>query len=114
MNQVFQMERRGADILPIVTGDNGVMLIAGTRIPIDTVIEAFDQGATAEEIVQQYATLALADVYQLIAHYLRHQPELKDYLERRRAQAGQIRRENESRAKPEGIRRRLLSRQRTL
>ncbi|MBZ5726466.1 MAG: DUF433 domain-containing protein [Acidobacteriia bacterium] len=36
----------------------------GTRIALDTVWSAFGDGATAEEIVQQYPSLSLADACQ--------------------------------------------------
>ena len=104
------MEPLIADALPVVAGEDGVIRVVGTRVPMDTIIDAFDEGATPEEIAQQYPSIPLADVYQLIAHYLKHTPELKAYLERRRRQAGQVRQKNESRAYPHGIRQRLLLR----
>jgi hypothetical protein len=60
--------------------------------------------------VQQYPTVPLADVYQLIAYYLKHIQELRTYLDSRRGQAEQVQRENESRWSPDGVRQRLLSR----
>ena len=44
---------------------------------LDTVISAFNADATAEEIVQQYPSIALADVYSVIAYYLRHQADAR-------------------------------------
>jgi hypothetical protein len=46
-------------------------------------VEAFDDGATPETIVQMYSTLKLADVYAAIAYYLRHRQEIRDYLAER-------------------------------
>ena len=74
--------------------------------------EVFDAGATAEEIVQQYPSVALADVYQVIAYYLRHQSEIQAYITGRQQQAAQVREQNEQRFNPSGVRDRLLARRR--
>jgi uncharacterized protein (DUF433 family) len=97
---------------PIQTDVDGVIRVGGTRVTLDTVVAAFDAGATAEEIVQQYPSLALADVYSVIAYYLRHQSEVRTYLAERQGQAGQVREENERRFDPAGVRDRLLARRR--
>ena len=89
---------------------DGVIRVGQTRVTLDTVILAFREGATAGEIVHQYPSLDLADVYAVIADYLRQRPEVENYLRQRRIQAEQVRRENESRFNPTGIRERLLER----
>ena len=38
----------------IETDADGVIRVGGTRVTLDTLIAAFDAGATAEEIAQQY------------------------------------------------------------
>ena len=60
------------DSVPLAMGADGVIRVSGTRVTLDTVLAAFREGATAEEIVQQYPSLALADVYQVIGYALRH------------------------------------------
>lgn len=97
-------------VIPITTDRDGVMRISGTRVPIDTVIDAFKVGATAEEIAQQYPAIALADVYAVITYYLHHLSEVEHYLSQRQAFAEQVRQENELRYDPDGIRQRLLAR----
>ena len=72
---------------------------------------AFERGATAEEIVQQYPTLHLADVYVIIGYYLRHRAEVAAYLREREARAAEVRRQVERRSPQAGIRDRLLARQ---
>lgn len=54
---------------------------------LDTVVAAFEQGATPEEIGLRYDTLDLADVYAAIAYYLRHRDEVGAYLRARKAEA---------------------------
>jgi uncharacterized protein (DUF433 family) len=99
-----------AEISPIKSDTDGVARVGGTRVTLDTVVHAFNRGATAEEIVQQYPALRLADVYGAIAYYLHFRAEVDTYLDRRQQQADQIRRENEARFNPVGIRERLLAR----
>jgi hypothetical protein len=67
-------------------------------------------GATAEEILYQYPSLNLADVYAVIAYYLQHRSEVEAYLQQRQAQEDEARRQNEARFDPQGIRERLLAR----
>jgi uncharacterized protein (DUF433 family) len=96
--------------IPLVTGADGVMRVRGKRVALETVVAAFAEGATAEEIAQQYPSASLADIYQVIGYYLRHASELESYLARRRRSSAETRRANESRWSPEGIRDRLLAR----
>ena len=57
---------------------------------------SFQDGATPEAIVQRYSTLALADVYAVVAYYLRHRSELDEYLAQREQTAERVRRQIES------------------
>jgi hypothetical protein len=77
---------------------------------MDILITAFRAGATAEEIAQRFPTVALADVYQVIAHYLNHSGEIEAYLSQRQAEAAKLKREIETRFDPAGVRDRLLAR----
>jgi uncharacterized protein (DUF433 family) len=58
MNATDILER-----VPIHTDADGVVRVARTRVTLDTIVEAFDAGATAEEIAQQYSSVPLVDVY---------------------------------------------------
>lgn len=96
--------------VPLVAGADGVIRVAGTRVTLDTVAQAFARGATAEEIAQQYPTLPLADVYAVLGYLLRHQTKVAAYLDQRSAQCSAVREENERRFDPQGVRARLLAR----
>jgi len=95
---------------PLATDSEGVVRVAGTRVTLDTVVAAFHDGATAEEIAEQYPSLRLADIYAVIGYYLRRQDEVDEYLAARQTQANRVRRENEAKFDPAGVRDRLLSR----
>jgi uncharacterized protein (DUF433 family) len=89
---------------------DGVVRVGNTRITLDTVIIAFNEGATAEEIAFQYPSLNLSDIYSVISYYLRHNKDIDKYLQKRHKQAETIRRRNEEKFDPSGIRDRLLAR----
>jgi uncharacterized protein (DUF433 family) len=99
-----------AQPIPLETDANGVMRVAGTRVTLDTIVAAFNKGATAEEIVYQYPSLHLADVYAVIGYYLRQRPDVEAYLRQRQQQAEEICKQNEARFDPQGVRDRLLAR----
>jgi len=96
--------------LPLTTDQHGAVRVGKTRVTLDSVVSAFRDGATAEEIAQQYPSLALADVYAVLGYYLQRQVEVDEYLRQRQQQAARVRQENEARFAPAGIRERLLAR----
>jgi uncharacterized protein (DUF433 family) len=98
------------ETVPLSADAEGVLRVGNTRVTLDVLVACFADGATAEEIVQRYPTLQLADVYQVIGYYLRHPSEVQAYLRQRRDQAEGIRRQNETRFDPSGVRDRLLAR----
>lgn len=99
--------------VPLVADEHGVMRVGNTRVSLDTVIFAFKQGATPEEIVADYSTLDLSDVYAVITHYLQNEAEIEEYLRQRQAQRDEVRREMDARFPQAGLRERLLARRRT-
>lgn len=95
---------------PLVADENGVIRIAETRVQLEVIVLAFDAGATAEEIVQQYPSLELADVYAVISYLLGNEAVVRDYVAQRVASAKALRIEIEQRSPTDGIRQRLLAR----
>jgi len=89
-----------AEPAPLQANEDGVILVGKTRVTLDTVVSVFNQGATAEEIVNRYPSLNLADVYATIAFYLKHQSEVEAYLQQRQQQAQKIRVINQGRFDP--------------
>ena len=87
---------------------DGVLLISGSRIPLDTIVFWFHRGATAEEIADKYPSLTLATVYGSIAYYLNHRDEIDAYLSL--AEAEQTRKRDASNGQPSHLRSRLLAR----
>jgi uncharacterized protein (DUF433 family) len=95
---------------PLHTDEDGVVRVGGTRVTLDTVIGAFNNGCAAEEIVLKYPSLKLTDVYAVITYYLWYRQEIDTYLEERRRQATELQEQIEARFPSQGIRERLLAR----
>jgi len=96
--------------LPLMLDADGVVRVSGTRVTLDTVIYAYLNGATAEEIAQQYPSLSLPDTYSVIGYYLNQTTKVNHYLHRREGVTAKVKQQNESRFDPRGVRERLLAR----
>lgn len=79
------------DAPPLRRDALGALRIGQSRVLLELVIRAFQGGATPEMIVQRYPTATLADIYAVIAYYLRHPQDIEGYLAAREAAAQQIR-----------------------
>jgi uncharacterized protein (DUF433 family) len=99
-----------AEPLPLESDADGVVRVGGTRVTLDTIVVAFQQGATAEEIAQQYPTVTLSDIYAAIAYYLRHRQEVEAYLKEGKQQGDALRQQQEVEYDRQEIRSRLLAR----
>lgn len=101
-----------AEPLPLRADVDGVLRVGDTRVPLDTVIAAFEAGATPEEIVLGYDSLRLEDVYLVLGYYLRHRAEVDAYLMERRRRGEERQAEAETRLPWSEVRARLLARRR--
>jgi uncharacterized protein (DUF433 family) len=86
------------------------MRIGQTRVRLDTVITAWRQGESPEQIVENFDVLDLADVYAVISYYLHHRAEVEEYMTKNRQEGEWLRAEYEHRFPPAGVRERLLAR----
>ena len=96
--------------VPLEAGQDGIIRIRGTRVRLDTVVYAFNEGATPEEILSQYPVLSLENVYAVIAYYLKNRMTVDAYLSRHKAEATIVREEIESKPEYKEFRERLLAR----
>lgn len=97
------------EAIPLAKDPSGIYRIGGTRIPLDTVLDAFDRGATPEEIVLHYDALQLPDVYQVIGYALKHPQEIAVYRRQRQAAISDLE-SSHPEWRPAGLRERLLAR----
>jgi len=82
--------------VPLRTDEHGAVRVGDSQVLLDIVIREFNNGADPEGIVHGYSTLQLADVYAVIAYYLRHRKEVDAHLEARREEAAKLRQEIEA------------------
>src|ERR1700704_4783372 len=99
-----------AEPVPLTIDAEGVIRVGSTRVTLDTVVGAYRKGDTPEQIAQDYSSLQVADIYAVIAYYLRHQNEVAAYLERREQQVDSVRRKFQALFPSAGLRERLQSR----
>jgi uncharacterized protein (DUF433 family) len=99
-----------AEAPPFRQDATGAVRVGDSRVLLELVIRAFQDGATPETIVQRYPTLALQDAYAVIAYYLRHRSEVDEYLVRREQETQEVRQRIESQQDMSDIRARLLAR----
>ena len=85
-----------AEAPPLREDASGALRVGGSRVLLELVIRAFQDGATPETIVQRYSTLKLPEAYAVVAYYLRHQDEVEAYLARREQKAEEVRQRVES------------------
>ncbi|MCC6367765.1 MAG: DUF433 domain-containing protein [Bryobacterales bacterium] len=65
---------------------NGGYYVVGTRVSLESVVWAFQEGLSPEAIQEDFPLLKLAQVYGAIAFYLDHQSEIDKYMEEVKAQ----------------------------
>ena len=87
--------------IPLTTDADGVIRVGSTRVTLDVIVARHQQGDTPEAIHEGFPTVALTDIYAVIAYYLAHSDEIDAYLQRRDAEATRIRQEVEAGYSPE-------------
>src|SRR5687767_3980201 len=75
---------------PIRRDETGALRVGNSRVLLELVVRAFQDGATPEAIVQRYPTVTLADVYGVVAYYLRERNAVEEYLAERERLADEV------------------------
>ena len=98
--------------VPLSENEHGVLRITGTRVSLDSVIAAFEQGETPKQITQNFSALKLEDVYAVITYYLRNREMVITYLAEQKRVADDLRRKIQEDLPTHHLRERVLRRQR--
>src|SRR5215472_8999598 len=56
------------------------LYVGGSRVSLDSIVYAFQQGSSPEEIQQGWPVLSLEQVYGAITYYLAHRAQVDAYL----------------------------------
>ena len=107
------METIPALSIPLRTEDDGTIRVGNTRVLLDLVIQDFRDGATPETIVDRYPALDLSDVYLVVGYYLQNRAKVDAYIQNRQQDAEKLQAALQEQFPPEGIRARLLARQKS-
>jgi uncharacterized protein (DUF433 family) len=101
-------------VLPLRLTEDGTIRIADSRVSLDSIVHHYKLGASAEQIVQKFPGLELADVYAAIAYYLNNEEAIEEYLRQQEAKGDAIQQQIESdpqmQKRTAALRARLLSR----
>lgn len=87
--------------VPLRIDEHGKIRVGETRILLELVIHAFQQGEAPEEILESYPSLSLVEIYLVLAYYLQHREEVDRYLRSADAAVARIQRETEANYLPE-------------
>ena len=95
---------------PIQEDAQGVVRVGGTRVTLETIVGAYLDGDSAEEIHSSYPSVTLADIHAVLSYYLQNRQVVNRYLEEAANHSAETREENEARWPAEPLRTRLLAR----
>ena len=95
---------------PLRTDDDGIVRVGGTRVTLQTLLGAFHDGCSPEEIQLKYPSLDLTDVYAVITYYLWHRESLDAWFEEQERLETDALADLDGRFPTAGIRDRLLAR----
>lgn len=96
--------------IPLAEDASGVIRVENTRVTLDSVVLAYCEGASPEEIAERFPAITLTAVYAAITFYLQNRTEVDAYLKRREAETQRGRMQVESRPGAKEFRQRLLAR----
>lgn len=99
-----------AQSIPLARGEDGAFRVTGTRVTLDSIVHEFKEGATPEQIQEDFPSVALSDIYTVVAYYLQHPRAVEEYLREQAQAANEVRREVESQQDNRGLRERLRQR----
>jgi len=85
------------DVPPLRQEPSGAVRVGNSRVLLELVIRAFQDGATPEAIVQRYPSTTLSDIYAVVTYYLRHREIVDRYLSEREVEAEAVRQKIEAR-----------------
>jgi uncharacterized protein (DUF433 family) len=96
--------------VPLREEPPGVLRVGTSRVLLELVIAAYQQGESPAGIVEMYPDLELRDVFAVLAYFLAHRAEVDDYLRQCDEQAEAIRRQIEASQRPGPTKEELLAR----
>jgi uncharacterized protein (DUF433 family) len=81
---------------PLRQDKSGIVFVANTRVPLDTIILEHQDGFTAEQIAKAYDTVKIADVHAVLSYYFNNREKVDAYLADRARDKEELRKQIES------------------
>ena len=103
--EIFQPQ-----LIPLTRWKDGSIRVGNTRVLLELLISAFNEGRTPEEIVINYPTLQLVEVYGAITYYLENRDQMDAYITKRASEADQLWATIEADVNQKMLREKLLAR----
>jgi uncharacterized protein (DUF433 family) len=82
--------------LPLRLTEDGTIRVGDSRVSLDSVVQHYKLGASAEQIILKFPALDLANVYAAITYYLNHEAAVEEYLRRQEAEGDEAQEKIES------------------
>jgi len=95
--------------IPLETNKQGVIRVKGTRVSLDSILHAYNEGATAEEIVLRFPTCAIEDIYTILSWALNNPAFVNEYMAAQAASRSQLEQEIKREFPSNGLRERLVA-----
>ena len=96
--------------VPLARDEAGRLVVIGTRVPLDSLVAAFERGDSPEAIQESYSTVSLGDIYAIFTYCVRHRDDVNAYMAERGTSRAETQAQVEARFPAEGLRARLLAR----
>jgi len=85
-----------ADPVPLRADETGAIRFGQSRVTLDVSLQYWRMGIKPKEIARGLDTVTLADIHGALACYLRHEPQIDDYLRGRADGAEKLRQQIEA------------------
>jgi uncharacterized protein (DUF433 family) len=76
---------------PLIRSDDGTIRIKGSRVSLEVIVRQFKQGATAEQLLEDFPSLTLRDIYGAVYYYLDNTEAVEDYMRQQEDSAAEMR-----------------------
>lgn len=82
--------------VPLTLTENGTIHVTGSRVALESVVYQYQQGNSAEAILESFPSLKLADIHAAFSYYLNHRDQVNEYLHDQEKKARVVREDIES------------------
>jgi uncharacterized protein (DUF433 family) len=95
---------------PVREDSGGVLRIGRTRVSLDSLVAAYNEGASADELAEGFPTLTLGYIHATLGFYHQNRADLDAYLEHARTEEDRLQEETQRRFQTDAGRDRIVAR----